>query len=103
MQTPSPITAVIELQADGLTVRLSFELSHPEFSTQLSGDPLAGGRLSEEFAPAEATAIQCAQAAGPGLLQAFEQAQSVVQASLGRHAEKQRQSLLSQHPIGGAA
>jgi hypothetical protein len=76
--TAAIATAGIDVQADGLRVRLSFSYQHPEFSTPLAEHLMCDARLPEELGRAEVVVVEMAAASGPLLLQAFEQAQSVV-------------------------
>ena len=93
-------TAAIELQADGLNVRLSFSCKRSEFPTLLAEHPISDARQSEDRCRAEVAGARWASAAAPGLLQAFEQAQSVVQSSLGLHLQKQHDELRAAHGTG---
>lgn len=80
MQTPT--IASIDVQEGGLCVSLSFSFQHPEFSTPLAERPTYDARLSEEICRADVVTVELAAASAPLLLQAFEQAQSVVERSL---------------------
>lgn len=82
MQTlTTPTHAAIELEEGGLSVRFSFSFQHPEFSTPLAERPTYDARPPAELGRADAVAVELAAASAPLLLQAFEQAQLVVQRS----------------------
>lgn len=81
MTQTAPTNAAIELEENGLSVRFSFSFQHPEFSTPLAEHPTFDARPPEELGRADAVAIELAAASAPLLLQAFEQAQSIVQRS----------------------
>lgn len=100
----TPITAGIDLQAAGLTVRLSVAL-HPAASAPSSEASTAADAAAAEAAPApEQLALRIAAAAAPALHEAFAQAQSIVLASQCTLLEQQLTALRQQSmPEGGAA
>ena len=96
-QQPQAQTAALELQGDGLTVRLSFSLARPEFSTLLAERPLSDATLSTDHGHAEPLVVELATASAPALLQAFEQAQSALLLSLANLQKQQLDQLRDGH------
>jgi hypothetical protein len=93
------ITAGIDVQANGLSVRLSFSLdpaaSGPSFEGWKAGDASAAAEDSPEQ-----VVLRSAAAAVPALHAAFGQAQSIVQASQCLLLEREVAALRSQSTQG---
>ena len=103
IQQPQAQTAALELQSDGLTVRLSFSLARPEFSTLLTEPLLSDATQSTDHGHAEPLLVQLATASAPALLQAFEQAQLAVLLSLANLQRQQANALRDGHITAGGA
>lgn len=97
------ITAGIDVQAGGLSVRISFSYQHPEFSTLLVDYQTSDAERLAEPGHGDALVAQLAAASGPALLEVFERSQLVVLQSLALHKQKQIDALQSAHATGAAA
>ena len=95
--------AALELQGDGLTVRLSFSAACPEFSTPSSANSQAGYTPPAAQLASGPAVVHMAVATEGLLRQAFEEASSIVQLSWALQAQDKLRDMHTADATGGAA
>lgn len=97
----SPVTAGIDLQAEGLSVRLSFSLTDPAGAGLSAADLPAACAELDTVSPAAHLAARAVAAAHPLLAAAFEQLRSSVLVSQTLRVEQQLDELRTNQSTGG--
>lgn len=97
----SPVTAAMAVQAEGLSVSLSFSLADPAGAELSAADLPAACAELDTVSPAAHLAARAVAAAHPLLLEAFEQLRSSVEVSQALRAEQQLGELRARQSSAG--